>query len=255
MNLNDPGTLSSLAELQAPLWNSVATIVGASVGADLKLTNPLTTTARPADLQADGGANLIVSFALANAPESIQSVLLRQETLLDFAKIVTGLEPTDVDENVVADVRHIAEAFVQGLCLAIGQTIGETVVATGLSIRYQNFTPTPNFQRVAEIVRVNVAIESDDVRGVVVWAFDRETAAILLKQTGEDEEIEANPFQQAPRAGGTANLPQSDPGRLDILLDVPLEISVELGRVRMTVREVVDLGTGSIVEVDKAAGE
>jgi flagellar motor switch protein FliN/FliY len=42
---------------------------------------------------------------------------------------------------------------------------------------------------------------------------------------------------------------------MDVLLDVPLEISVELGRVKMVVRDVLDLGTGSIVEVDKAAGE
>ncbi|MER3495449.1 MAG: flagellar motor switch protein FliN, partial [Armatimonadota bacterium] len=46
-----------------------------------------------------------------------------------------------------------------------------------------------------------------------------------------------------------------EPRKLDILLDVPLEISVELGRVKMTVREIVDLGTGSIVEVDRSAGE
>jgi flagellar motor switch protein FliN/FliY len=42
---------------------------------------------------------------------------------------------------------------------------------------------------------------------------------------------------------------------MEVLLDVPLEISVELGRVKMMVREVLDLGTGSIIEVDKAAGE
>jgi flagellar motor switch protein FliN/FliY len=38
-------------------------------------------------------------------------------------------------------------------------------------------------------------------------------------------------------------------------MDIPLEISVELGRVRMFVKDVLDLGTGSIVELDKAAGE
>jgi flagellar motor switch protein FliN/FliY len=42
---------------------------------------------------------------------------------------------------------------------------------------------------------------------------------------------------------------------MEALLDVPLEVSVELGRVKMMVREVLELGTGYIVEVDKAAGE
>jgi flagellar motor switch protein FliN/FliY len=38
-------------------------------------------------------------------------------------------------------------------------------------------------------------------------------------------------------------------------MDIPLEISVELGRVKMMVRDVVELSTGSIVEIEKAAGE
>ena len=42
---------------------------------------------------------------------------------------------------------------------------------------------------------------------------------------------------------------------LDIVLDIPLEVSVELGRKRMSIREILDLGTGSIVELDKLAGE
>lgn len=42
---------------------------------------------------------------------------------------------------------------------------------------------------------------------------------------------------------------------LGIVLDIPLEVSVELGRKRMSIREILDLGSGSIVELDKIAGE
>ena len=42
---------------------------------------------------------------------------------------------------------------------------------------------------------------------------------------------------------------------LDLLYDIPLEVSVELGRVNLPVRQVVELGKGSIVEIDKAAGD
>jgi flagellar motor switch protein FliN/FliY len=40
-----------------------------------------------------------------------------------------------------------------------------------------------------------------------------------------------------------------------LLLDIPLEVSVELGRVTMLIRELLEVGTGSIVELQKAAGE
>lgn len=43
--------------------------------------------------------------------------------------------------------------------------------------------------------------------------------------------------------------------RLEILLDVPLDISVELGRSRMSIQELLALGPGSVVELDKVAGE
>lgn len=43
--------------------------------------------------------------------------------------------------------------------------------------------------------------------------------------------------------------------RLDMLLDVPLDLSVELGRTRMTIQDLLGLGPGSVIELDKIAGE
>lgn len=43
--------------------------------------------------------------------------------------------------------------------------------------------------------------------------------------------------------------------KLDLLLDVPLHIAVELGRSRMTIQELLGLGPGAVIELDKIAGE
>ena len=43
--------------------------------------------------------------------------------------------------------------------------------------------------------------------------------------------------------------------RLDLLLDVPLDLSVELGRARMSIQDLLNLSPGSIIELDKIAGE
>src|SRR5699024_11154385 len=42
---------------------------------------------------------------------------------------------------------------------------------------------------------------------------------------------------------------------LDMLLDVPLQVTVELGRTRQNVSEILELASGSIIELDKLAGE
>ena len=41
----------------------------------------------------------------------------------------------------------------------------------------------------------------------------------------------------------------------DLLLDIPLEVTVELGRTRLALRELLALGAGSVVELGKLAGE
>ncbi|MDP1919232.1 MAG: flagellar motor switch protein FliN [Myxococcales bacterium] len=43
--------------------------------------------------------------------------------------------------------------------------------------------------------------------------------------------------------------------RLDLLLDVPLDVNVELGRSRMSIQELLALSPGSVIELDKVAGE
>lgn len=42
---------------------------------------------------------------------------------------------------------------------------------------------------------------------------------------------------------------------LDLILDVPLEVTVELGRTSKTIKEILDISPGTIVELDKMAGE
>ncbi len=42
---------------------------------------------------------------------------------------------------------------------------------------------------------------------------------------------------------------------LDFILDIPLELSVELGRCKMLVNDLLQLGQGSVVELNKLAGE
>ncbi len=42
---------------------------------------------------------------------------------------------------------------------------------------------------------------------------------------------------------------------IDFLLDIPIKVTVELGRTRMLIKDLLQLGQGSVVELDKIAGE
>ncbi len=62
--------------------------------------------------------------------------------------------------------------------------------------------------------------------------------------------------QQAQFASFEApSLSQNESRNLDLLLDIPLQVTVELGRTKRTVKEILELTSGSIIELDKLAGE
>lgn len=44
-------------------------------------------------------------------------------------------------------------------------------------------------------------------------------------------------------------------GNLDLISDIPLQVTVELGRTKRSLNEVMNLGNGSIVALDRLAGE
>ena len=72
-------------------------------------------------------------------------------------------------------------------------------------------------------------------------------------------EAETNPQSMNPNenvgAAQTSRAPQPPVQSLDFILDVPLKLTVELGRSRMAVREILQLAQGSVVELTKFAGE
>lgn len=53
----------------------------------------------------------------------------------------------------------------------------------------------------------------------------------------------------------SANISQSEARNLNMLLDIPLQVTVELGRTKRSVKEILELSSGSIIELDKLAGE
>ncbi len=55
--------------------------------------------------------------------------------------------------------------------------------------------------------------------------------------------------------GGDDKAGKTDFSKLKMILDIPLKVSVELGRTKMLVNDLLQLGQGSVIELDKIAGE
>ena len=63
--------------------------------------------------------------------------------------------------------------------------------------------------------------------------------------------VQAAEFEQMQDEGQ----PASGDVNLDVILDVPVTLSMEVGRTRVPIRNLLQLTQGSVVELDRAAGE
>ena len=86
-------------------------------------------------------------------------------------------------------------------------------------------------------------------------------------EVGEEEaqEAAAEPAQPKESQGEKAEFQElsedSSPSRinedanLDVILDIPVNVSMEIGRTRMAIRNLLQLNQGSVIELDRLAGE
>ncbi|WP_369813739.1 flagellar motor switch phosphatase FliY [Halolactibacillus sp. JCM 19043] len=75
------------------------------------------------------------------------------------------------------------------------------------------------------------------------------------RNMGEPMANQQNIEQASFQAFEPIQLPEHEKRNLDMLLDIPLQVTVELGRTKRAVKDILDLSTGSILELDKLAGE
>ena len=86
-------------------------------------------------------------------------------------------------------------------------------------------------------------------------SIDDDWAAAMAEQAvSEATTTSAQPAQIFPSFGQTDGK-ASMMNELDMILDIPVQISVELGRTKITIKNLLQLAHGSVVELDAMAGE
>ena len=84
-------------------------------------------------------------------------------------------------------------------------------------------------------------VEDFKIEDFGLSAKNTETTTETPEGEGEGEENESSK--------------EVDLSRIKMIMDVPLKITVELGRTKLMIHELLQLGQGSIIELDKMAGE
>ncbi|WP_313619969.1 flagellar motor switch protein FliN [Achromobacter sp.] len=116
----------------------------------------------------------------------------------------------------------------------------------------------------AEQSRANPPTQADGLKPQDDWA------AAMAEQTAATPPAAAAAPAPAPAAAPAAPAAQSASQSvfkplagtatgagtdIDLIMDVPVQLTVELGRTRLTIKNLLQLGQGSVVELDGLAGE
>jgi flagellar motor switch protein FliN/FliY len=86
--------------------------------------------------------------------------------------------------------------------------------------------------------------ENEDDLGMWDEALDEQAEAKAEAETVELEELEED-----------AQISGEEKRKLDAILDIPVTISMEVGRSHISIRNLLQLNQGSVVELDRVAGE
>lgn len=82
-----------------------------------------------------------------------------------------------------------------------------------------------------------------------------EWAAALAEAEGTEEGGDAEVAELEELSEDRAELSSEEKRKLDTILDIPVTISMEVGRSKISIRNLLQLNQGSVVELDRVAGE
>ena len=88
------------------------------------------------------------------------------------------------------------------------------------------------------------ALEQQEEADTAMDAEDSAEAEVAADSMPLDE------FEETPLTGTAADNPD-----LDVILDIPVSISMEVGSTSITIRNLLQLNQGSVIELDRLAGE
>ena len=92
-------------------------------------------------------------------------------------------------------------------------------------------------------------MSEEEIEATMAAAMEEE---VDPDQAPEPEVQPAPAFDELPQ---TAAAPGGEPGALSLLFDLTVPVAIELGRTRMSVQDLLGLGRGSVIQLDRLAGE
>lgn len=247
-------TFDRFSEIQSLLWENCAKSASSEFGFPVSFQSPLAIVTKPEDVSNElHGPTLMIQFAFEQNPSNTQLLLVPTDLIKDLLKSLTGNEVEDLTDEVIEPHKEKFTSLAFDLINKISDLMEEKIMPSSITPVYQIFNLPANLQQSVEIVRVQVGLFTENYSGSITWLLDSDSLSTIIKpeDTLETDGNDGNVIEFSGKKSALSNEERD----LAILLDIPLEISVELGRVKMFVKDIIELTSGSVIELEKVAGE
>jgi flagellar motor switch protein FliN/FliY len=212
---------------------------------------------------------VLADVKLSDALQMNLSIAMPTPLVLKIADLMMGGSGEPADQNV-------DEIKISALTEALNQMLGASITllaekAKGkVSLGKLEVKLVDDLEKISILfnptellVCVECQVEMENASSSNLWLFAQLTAikAVhekLYPKKKEEEKVKVQPakFEEfSPAETQIPPQPSEIQQKLELLFDVPLKVVVELGRARMTLKQVMDLTIGSLIELDKLTGE
>lgn len=272
----------ALGEVGNICMSSAAGVLGALVGHEVQIATPTVQLMTDAALRAEFEApSVVVSVAYTEGLEGSSILVLRVPDAAVVADVMMGGEgtPADtLDEMQSSAVNEAMNQMMGGAASAMADLVGRRVQISTPGLRIIDLADQ-GMGAIAEpgglLVRISFQLHVEGLLDTTLMQImpvgfarllldnigkaSRDAAAAAGEDAGDEPRLRPVP---APPVAQPVTFPSLDDGAdapgvgdISLLLDVPLQVTVELGRTQLRIRNVLELVPGSIVELDKLAGE
>lgn len=203
-------------------------------------------------------------MALArNAAEAALGVLPTSRPLVAAEPITATADALTEGQAVTARFSGAASGEV---VVVVGQDLADALKESPLGELDLTAAVRPALEAAARVfgpVVLDPGVIMEPQVALSALAAKDDAVAVPLVEGNEIRAVLALALNPWPTDGPGGNVARREPGGagtvqlrggLDMLQDVEMEVSAELGRTRMSVRELLSLTPGAIVELDRAAG-
>jgi flagellar motor switch protein FliN/FliY len=249
---------------------------GAMVGKNVQITNAQVDELTPNQLAAELPKGGVLAEIMMGSTQSV--LAFPRDLARRIAQTMMGAtdDGGEINEAHLSTLSELSQSIISSIANGLGGKFNDSLSPSMPNMRIFNGPgDTPQFSGSIVKISYNMSVEGIpsarvfhyiDGAAASRWAkanrssaapqaasFDMDFGAPAGGGAGMGGGVSVNPinFPSLQQSSGAAQLPPN----IELLLDVQMALTVELGRTKKYVKEILSLGEGSIIELDKLAGE